>query len=155
MTTPSDRVAVEPCADPGDPGWLALRAALWPDTSEAEHRAEMAAQFAAGPGRFAQFVARDAHGRAVGLAEAALRVDHVNGCDSAPVAFLEGLYVAHVARRSGVARSLVAAVARWGRARGCTELASDTPLDNAASQAVHRALGFAETERVVYFKAPL
>ena len=105
MTEASDRVAIEPCADPGDPGWLALRAALWPDTSEAEHRAEMAAQFAAGPGRFAQFVARDAHGRAVGLAEAALRVDHVNGCDSAPVAFLEGLYVAHVARRSGVACS--------------------------------------------------
>lgn len=155
MTSPALGVTVAACADAGDPGWLALRSALWPDTAEAEHRAEMAAQVAAGPGRWAQFVARDAQGRAVGLAEAALRFDHVNGCDGTPVAFLEGLYVVPGARRSGVARSLVAAVAGWGRARGCAELASDTPLDKAASQAVHRALGFAETERVVYFKAPL
>jgi aminoglycoside 6'-N-acetyltransferase I len=38
---------------------------------------------------------------------------------------------------------------------GCTELASDALLDNQASHAMHEALGFAETERVVYFLKPL
>jgi aminoglycoside 6'-N-acetyltransferase I len=38
---------------------------------------------------------------------------------------------------------------------GCTELASDTQLDNAVSQAVHVRLGFVETERVVYYKTVL
>ncbi|HEV7577554.1 MAG TPA: hypothetical protein VGO85_16095 [Caldimonas sp.] len=33
-------------------------------------------------------------------------------------------------------------------------LASDTPIDNAASEAAHRALGFAESERVVFFAKP-
>jgi aminoglycoside 6'-N-acetyltransferase I len=38
---------------------------------------------------------------------------------------------------------------------GCTELASDALLDNQTSHAMHEALGFVETERVVYFLKPL
>jgi aminoglycoside 6'-N-acetyltransferase I len=34
-------------------------------------------------------------------------------------------------------------------------LASDALLDNGASHAMHRALGFEETERVVFFRKPL
>jgi len=79
------------------------------------------------------------------------RVDYVNGSSTSPVAFLEGLYVEPAARRKGVARALVEAVAAWASAEGCRELASDSPLGNTAAHAVHRALGFAETERVVYF----
>lgn len=41
------------------------------------------------------------------------------------------------------------------RERGCVELASDALLVNAPSQKVHRAIGFSETERVVFFsKSP-
>ena len=43
----------------------------------------------------------------------------------------------------------------WARARGCRELASDALIDNEISQRTHRALGFRETERVVYFTRPL
>jgi len=77
---------------------------------------------------------------------------HVNGAQSSPVGFLEGLYVVPHARRNGVARALVAEIARWARDCGCSEMASDAALANAASHAVHRALGFAETERVVFFR---
>lgn len=52
----------------------------------------------------------------------------------------------------GPARALVAEVEQWAREQGCSELASDAALWNAAAQAVHRALGFEETERVVYFR---
>jgi GNAT superfamily N-acetyltransferase len=130
--------------------WLQLRQALWPATPRHEHAAEMAA-FAAAPQRCAQWLARGADGAAAGLAEAAIRSDHVLGCSTTPVVFLEGLYVAAAHRRRGVARALVGEVARWGAAHGCRELASDALLDNRTSHAVHVALGFAETERIVGF----
>ncbi len=91
----------------------------------------------------------------IGFAEAAIRQDYVNGCDSSPVLFLEGLFVDPGHRRRGVAGALVAAVADWGRAQGCSEFASDAEIDNLDSHAMHLALGFAETERVVYFRREL
>lgn len=132
------------------PGWLGLRKALWPDGTDGEHEGEMAA-FVAAPDRHGQFMACADDGRPIGLAEVSLRSDYVNGTDSSPVAFLEGLYVDPSGRRQGVARALLRSVTAWALARGCTELASDTLLENTLGQAVHRRLGFAETERVVYF----
>ena len=111
--------------------------------------------FIASPGRYAQFVAYSSPGEAVGLAEASVRTDYVNGAHSSPVAFLEGIYVALEARRKGIAKSLVSAVCQWARSVGCSELASDALLNNELSQAVHRALGFQETERVVFFRKAL
>ena len=131
-------------------GWLELRQALWPEAREI-HLAEMALM-AANPQRFAAFVASAHTGEALGVAEAAIRTDYVNGAQSSPVGFLEGLYVVPHARRHGVARALVAEVAGWATSCGCSELASDAPLANVASHAVHRALGFEETERVVFFR---
>jgi aminoglycoside 6'-N-acetyltransferase I len=95
------------------------------------------------------------NGSAVGFVEASKRVDYVNGTNTSPVAFLEGLYVEPATRGNGVARALVGAVEAWAAAEGCTELASDSPLENVVAHAVHRALGFTETERVVYFCRPV
>jgi aminoglycoside 6'-N-acetyltransferase I len=67
------------------------------------------------------------------------------------VGFVEGVYVVREWRRRGIARQLFEAIADWARARGCRELASDALIDNEISQRTHRALGFRETERVVYF----
>ncbi|HEY2662566.1 MAG TPA: GNAT family N-acetyltransferase [Caulobacteraceae bacterium] len=59
------------------------------------------------------------------------------------------------ARRTGIARALVATVEAWGAASGCRELASDAALNNGASHSLHAALGFEETERVVFFRKPI
>ena len=104
------------------------------------------------PERFAQFIAYSESGRPLGFVEASLRSDYVNGTSTSPVAFLEGLYVAEEARRNGIATKLVAAAAAWASECGCSEFASDVLVDNVLSQTVHRALGFEETERVVYFR---
>jgi aminoglycoside 6'-N-acetyltransferase I len=101
--------------------------------------------------RIVGFLALSA-GRAIGFAEASLRTDYVNGCDSRPVVFIEGLWVEPQHRRHGVARALVTAVESWTQELGCSELASDVLIDNEASLAVHRALGFEETDRVVFFR---
>ena len=142
------------CRSVESPGWLALRLALWPDSSAEEHLAEMAACLAE-PHRFAQFIAYNETSKPVGLAEAALRSDYVNGTSSSPVAFLEGIFVPPEERRRGVARALVRAVESWARDRGCTEFASDASIDNLQSHQLHASLGFVETERVVYFKKVL
>ena len=77
--------------------------------------------------------------------------DYVNGTSSSPVAFVEGIYVVLRLRRQGIASRLIAAVTEWATAHDCKELASDALLDNELSQVVHKALGFQETERVVFF----
>ncbi|WP_440978629.1 aminoglycoside 6'-N-acetyltransferase [Sphingomonas pseudosanguinis] len=136
---------VTPPAPEHREGWLALRAALWGE--EAGDPADL-------PEGDGNFVAL-ADDRVIGFAEAAVRRDYVNGCDGSPVLFLEGVFVDPGHRRQGVAGALVAAVANWGRAQGCSEFASDAELDNTDSHAMHRALGFEETERVVYFRREL
>jgi aminoglycoside 6'-N-acetyltransferase I len=136
----------------GDHAWLALRSALWPGASEAEQLSGMADAIARS--HYVR-IAVTVDGSALGLVEAAKRVNYVNGTSSSPVAFIEGLYVVPEARRRGVARALVEAVAKWASQEGCTELAFDALLDNRTAHAVHRALGFEETERVVYFRRPL
>ena len=109
----------------------------------------------ANPQRYGQFVAYSVSREAVGLAEASVRHDHVNGTESSPVAFLEGLYVVPQARRRGIAASLVHRMCDWAQGVGCRELASDAVLENSISHVVHRALGFEETERVVFFRRRL
>jgi aminoglycoside 6'-N-acetyltransferase I len=137
-----------------NPDWLRLRKALWPDGSDAEYEEEMA-QFVSDPDRYGQFMACADDGAPIGLAEVSVRTDYVNGTHTCPVAYLEGLYVVPEARGQGVARAMLVAVQAWAQARACTELASDTQLENTLSQAVHACLGFKETERVVYFHMAL
>lgn len=142
---------LQKCTSSHDPGWLELRLALWPESSAPEHVAEMEEQLSA-PSRHLHLLATDATGTPIGFAEASLRHDYVSGTSSSPVAFLEGIYVRPSWRRHGVARALVAEVMDWGRSQGCCELASDALLENTSSHLMHEALGFEETERVVYFR---
>jgi aminoglycoside 6'-N-acetyltransferase I len=138
-------------ADAAD--WAAMRHALWPNSAR-EHEADIAALLQ-DPGETLNLIARDDDGSPAGFAEAALRHDYVNGCHSSPVAFLEGIYVAPAARRRGVARELVTAIQAWAVENGCSELASDAALENTISHSMHVALGFEETQRVVYFRRVL
>jgi aminoglycoside 6'-N-acetyltransferase I len=141
---------IDRCIAAEHPGWLTLRRALWPDCAEAEHLKEMAAVIAEAATK-AVFLASDGAGRPQGFAEAGLRHDYVNGAVSSPVAFLEGIYVAPEFRGKRVARKLVGVVEAWAAVLGCTELAPGVLIDNADGVALHDALGFRETERVVYF----
>lgn len=142
------------CKSVDQPGWLELREQLWPRHASAEHLAEMAS-FLASPERFAQFIEYDPSGNALGFVEVALRSDYVNGTNSSPVGFLEGIYVLPQARRQGIARILVTEAERWAASVGCSEFASDAFIDNTRSHAMHAALGFEETERVVFFRKAL
>jgi aminoglycoside 6'-N-acetyltransferase I len=138
--------------DAGD--WFSLRRALWPHASDDEHRADIT-KMLGNDERAACFLARAEDGTVAGFAEVSLRGDYVNGCSTSPVGFLEGLFVLPAARRRGTARALVAAAEAWAASHGCREFASDVHVENLESQMVHAALGFSETERVIYFHKTL
>jgi aminoglycoside 6'-N-acetyltransferase I len=135
--------------------WALMRAALWPDDDAAAHAGDIADTFLSGDPDQAAFVAQDEDGKLLGFVEASIRRDYVDGCDTSPVAFGEGAFILPEWRGTGVGRALVEAVAAWGRAKGCTELASNALLENTASHAFHEAVGFEETERVVFFRRAL
>lgn len=100
------------------------------------------------------FLAWDAN-QPIGFAQCQLRHDYVEGCDTSPVAFLEGIYVDAEHRFNGVARALLSACEDWARSVGCSEFASDCELDNHDSLVWHLKSGFAEVNRTIWFAKKL
>jgi aminoglycoside 6'-N-acetyltransferase I len=133
--------------------WLVMRMALWPEMDEPQHRREMAMMLS-DEERFAVFVCQDPHGELLGFAEVSLR-GWAEGCESSPVGYLEGWYVAEHARRQGIGGRLVVAAEDWARSRGCIEMASDTELTNRVSEAAHLRLGYQVAAKVIAFRKPL
>jgi len=135
--------------------WIDLRCALWPDQPRHELAAEARA-YLEGRGFMLErvLVAIDPEGAVAGFAELSLR-PYAEGCETTPVAFLEGWFVAPRMRGRGAGRALVRAAEAWARARGCREMGSDTTLDNTSSAAAHAALGFEEVEQIRCFRKSL
>lgn len=91
----------------------------------------------------------------VGFAEVSIRSDYVEGTNSSPVGYLEGIYVLDEYRKMKIAKDLLASCEEWAKKRGCTEFASDCELTNTLSQDVHKKLGFTKTNIIVCYKKDL
>ena len=91
----------------------------------------------------------------VAFAQCQLRHDYVEGTETSPVGYLEGIYVDDACRGRGYAKMLLYACEDWARDMGCTEFASDCELDNTGSLAFHLAMGFEEANRVICFAKKL
>ena len=125
-----------------------LALALWPDHSREEMAGELAPLLAA---KDAAFFGWQEGGRWEAFAQCQLRHDYVEGTETSPVGYLEGVYVKETDRRQGIARELAAACENWAGKQGCSEFASDCELTNTASQAFHQAIGFEEANRIVAY----
>lgn len=132
--------------------WLRMRLSLWPDGSEAAWQNEMR-EMLADPHQ-PVFVAERPGGKLGGFLEVSLR-RYADGCDSSPVGYLEGWYVDEDLRRQGVGAQLVRAAEAWARSQGCTEMGSDTEIENLTSFQAHLALGYEEAERLIHFRKTL
>lgn len=141
---------LKPCSQAFKADWLRLRMSLWPDTSDEKHNQEIA-KLLANPDRFAQHMVWDGE-TPIGFIEMSLRHDYVVGTKTSPVAFMEGIYIVPEKRGHGIASLLLTQGESWAKQMGCSEIASDAEIDNAISRDFHKALGFAETKRVVFFK---
>jgi aminoglycoside 6'-N-acetyltransferase I len=130
------------------PEWLRLRWLLWPYSDQQELLAEMESMLA--DPLTPVFVAARPDGSLGGFLEAGLR-KYADGCSTSPVGYIEGWYVDEDLRRQGMGAVLVAAAESWAREQGCSEMASDTWLDNEPSISAHLSLGYEECERLVHF----
>lgn len=92
---------------------------------------------------------------AVGFAQCGLRYDYVEGTDSSPVGYLEGVFVTSKYRRHGIAKMLLMACENWAKEQGCVEFASDCELTNEESLRFHLDMGFEEANRIICFTKKL
>lgn len=91
----------------------------------------------------------------VGFAQVQLRHDYVEGTDSSPVGYLEGIFVREEYRGQRYAKELLKKCEAWAKEMGCTEFASDCELTNDTSLAFHLKVGFAEANRIICFTKQL
>lgn len=125
---------------------------LWPDNEEAGLMAEF--RDLLGRADCAFFLAMDGQTPA-GFAQCQLRYDYVEGTQTSPVGYLEGIYVQPAYRGSGLSGALLTACEDWARTKGCREFASDCELDNEKSLGFHLRMGFAEASRIICFRKKL
>ncbi len=125
---------------------LALK--LWPDNAWADLKHEFEQLLSSKKDIVYLAVVEGAY---VGFIHMSLRSDYVEGSRSSPVGYIEGIYVDEKYRRRGISRKLIEAGEHWAKSLGCTEIASDTELDNIESQQFHKKMGFQEAGRIVAF----
>lgn len=125
---------------------------LWPNHSTEEMRSEVEAILAKEDGAF--FIAHE-DGQPVGFAQCGLRRDYVEGTETSPVGYLEGIYVSEGFRKKGVAKALLAKCEGWAKEKGCVEFASDCELSNTQSLQFHLHMGFTEANRIICFTKKL
>ena len=127
--------------------WFRMRKGIWPDVPDNYMTFDMDRLLA----NVDYFVIFACDGdRPIGLTEAGIR-DYGEGCETSPVGYLEGWFVQEEYRGKRIAGLMTQAAENWMRDKGCTEVASDTWLDNEPSIRAHLNMGYREVERLVHF----
>lgn len=134
------------------PAAASLAVLLWGGRSAEDIIGEFTELLSSGE---AQFFLKYEDGLPVGFAQCQLRHDYVEGTETSPVGYLEGIFVKEGFRRRGYAGELLAACETWARERGCKEFASDCELENGSSLRFHRAMRFTEANRIICFTKKL
>lgn len=128
--------------------WTRLGVMLWPGHSFAELR-ESFLQILRSPKETA-FLCRVGQDYA-GFINVSIRVDYVEGSESSPTGYVEGIYVKELYRRQGIAKRLLEQGEAWALSRGCTQMGSDIEADNGGSYEFHTKAGFQEVNRLICF----
>lgn len=68
---------------------------------------------------------------------------------SLPILQICGLYVSPIARKQGIATSLIKECENYARDFGCKQIASNYYSFNTTSANLHKKLGFKETSRII------
>ena len=95
------------------------------------------------------------HNTAIGFAQCGFRHDYVEGTETSPVGYIEGVFVEAAYRRQGIARKLVEECQMFAKNQGCTEFASDCEISNMESLQFHLKMGFVEANRIICFTKKL
>ena len=136
-------------AVPGDADSIGeLAAALWPEHTVEAMAEEMRSLLS--DDESAVFLAVTDE-RPAAFAQCQLRHDYVEGTETSPVGYLEGIFVSEPYRHQGIAGDLLHECEQWAKDKGCREFASDCELTNEGSRLFHLRMGFAEANRLICF----
>ena len=91
----------------------------------------------------------------VGYAQCQLRHDVVEGTETSPVGYLEGIYVKGEHRVQGHASRLMEACEKWAKDEGCIEFAGNCEVHDEDGYKFYTKLGFKEVKRIVCFAKSL
>jgi len=137
--------------------WARMAATVYNDTTDEdvieENARELLGEYRDGrfPNEYGYFLDNDL----VAFISLSKRNEYVNGTESSPVGYIEGIYVDLGYRNRRIGQDLVEFAKKWSKDNGCAELASDCLLENTNSYLFHTSVGFEETERVIYFRMKL
>ncbi|MEN6594488.1 MAG: aminoglycoside 6'-N-acetyltransferase [Clostridiaceae bacterium] len=121
---------------------------LWPNHAFEDLKQEIEALLSNPNAAFFLYFDRDIP---AGFAQCQLRHDYVEGTNSSPVGYLEGVFVIESHRKQGIATRLLENCEQWARENGCVEFASDCEITNMNSYAFHVKFGFQEANRIICF----
>ena len=130
------------------PEWVQMRQKLWPE-APLEYLDYDLDEILEDPQQ-AAFIASRTDGSLVAFIEASLR-EFAEGCETSPVGYIEAWYVDEGIRGQKLGREMISTAENWAREMGCTEMGSDTWLDNEGSIQAHKKMGYQEVERLVHF----
>ena len=130
------------------PEWVRMRQLLWPDAPIEMLEYDLD-EILADP-RQEVFIASRADGKLVAFIEASLR-EYAEGCETSPVGYIEAWYVDENIRGQKLGREMIVTAENWARQKGCSEMGSDTWLENEASINAHKKTGYFEVDRLVHF----
>ena len=87
----------------------------------------------------------------IGFIELSIRNNYVEGAETLPVAYIEGLFIKKKYRCKGHGQLLIEKAEDWARSKGFKQLCSDAELENNSSIDFHISAGFVEVSRIVCF----
>ena len=121
---------------------------LWPDNEFQDLKNEFKSMLNTEKHKSFLYLVDD---KPIGFVHMSIRTDYVEGSDSSPVGYVEGIYVEAEFRRQGISKELLDRGEAWAKEKGCTQIGSDIEYDNTTSYHFHKGIGFKEANRLICF----
>jgi len=122
---------------------------FWPDETTLAKELKAAKELLSSSNQQAYLV--KFHNDLVGFIQISIRHEYVDGMTTPFVGYIEGIYLRKQYQNQGIGRTLIEKGEKWARAQGCTQMGSDTGIENENSISFHKHLGYKEMHRYVSF----
>lgn len=121
---------------------------LWPENNFEELRKEFSSLIHSSKDKVLLYIINE---KPVAFIHISIRNDYVEGSNTSPTGYVEGIYVSPHLRRTGISKVLLQEGEAWLKSKGCTQIGSDIEQQNETSYLFHTQVGFKEANRLIAF----